>query len=114
MLALVSYAESLVAFATDDFVLLGDDLIPRKTVSWLIGSFFEYSYFHVAVLTILSVAIQTCVWNKLACLYLFLNLIEKSWFESHVYTITIYTCVCIANIAVCMLVLWKGMRIFLK
>ena len=109
-LVLISYAESVFAMATSDFLYYDDMVIPNKPISWLIGAYFEYNVQMLIVLCIISVAIETCIWNKLACLYLGINLLEKSWFASHEYEVTIYICVCVVNIVVCAWLCWKGIQ----
>lgn len=109
-LVFVSYAESAFALATDDFLYYDDMLIPNKPISWLIGAYFEYNVQMLIVLFIISVAIETCVWNKLACVYLSVNLAEKSWFASHEYEVTIYIAVCVVNMVVSAWLCWKGVQ----
>lgn len=113
-LVLVSYAESAFALATGDFLYYDDMVVPNKPVSWLIGSYFEYNIQMLVVLCIISVAIETCIWNKLACVYLGVNLLEKSWFASHEYEITIYISVCVVNVLVCAWLCFKGLKIMFR
>lgn len=113
-LVLISYTEGAFSLATDDFLYYDDMVIPNKPISWLIGAYFEYNVQMLIVLCIISVAIETCIWNKLACLYLGINLLEKYWFASHEYEVTIYICVCDVNIVVCAWLCWKGLKILIN
>lgn len=62
----VSYAETAFALATSDFLLYDGMIIPNKPLSWLLGNFFEYNIQLLAVITVLTVAVRTCIWNKMA------------------------------------------------
>lgn len=114
MLVLVSYTESLFALTTEDFVAWGDEVILRKPISWFIGQYFEYNIQMLAVLCIISVAIETCKWNKLACVYLGANLYEKYWFNGHVYDIEVYYVVILVNMLVSGYLIYRGMKILVK
>ena len=113
-IVLVSYAEGLFALTTNDFIIYDEEVILRKPISWFIGSYFEYNIQMLFVLVIISFAIETCIYNKLACGYLGVNLYEKSFFASHEYEITIYIAVCVVNILVCLYLVWKGIQILRK
>lgn len=113
-LLVVSYAESAFALATDDFVVYDDEIILNKPVSWLVGDYFEYNLQMLAVLCIISIAVETCIWNKLACAYLGINLYEKSFFETHVYDNEIYYAVICANIIIAAWITYKGLRILFE
>lgn len=92
-LVFVSYAESLFALATNDFGLWGGNVIPNCNISWFIGKYFEYDIATLIVLLIISLAVETCYWNKLAILYLAVQLWEKSYisqvelYEEYIYAI---------------------------
>ena len=82
----------------------------NKQVSNFIGSIFEYNIQTLAVLVLISFAISTCVYNKLACGYLGINLAEKSYFDFELYPEYIYA-ICIVNILICGFFCYKGLRI---
>lgn len=67
----------------------------------------------LVVLVIISFAVETCVYNKLACLYLLVNLIEKSYFDFELEPTYIYV-ICLANIVVAGYLTYKGIKILLK
>lgn len=104
------YAESLYALITDDYLLYDDVVILNAKTSFFIGSYFEYNLQMLVVLCIVSIAIQTCFYNKLACLYLGVNLLEKSYFDFELYPEYIYA-ICIVNILICGFFCYKGLRI---
>lgn len=109
-IVLISYAESLISLSTGDFIVYDDEIIPRKRLSWLIGQYFEYNAQMLAVLFIISFAIETCIYNKLSCLYLGVNLFEKYWFAGHETDINTCIAVCSVNIVVAVYLTYKGIR----
>lgn len=106
----INYVESAIALSLEDFLYYDDFVIPNTRISFFIGSCFEYNITHLAVLIVLSIAIETCIYNKLACLYLGINLIEKSYFNFELDTETLY-CICIINIIASTFLTCKGIKI---
>ena len=106
----LSYVENLRSLIMTDYVLFDDSLVLNKSISWWIGQYFEYNIIIVVILLIISVAVETCRWNKLACLYLAFNLIEKSYFDFERDIETIY-CICIINIIASTYLTYKGIKI---
>ena len=109
----MSYLETLFSLITNKLVDWCGYTIPNTPLSFFIGLYFEYNAQMLAVMTILSVAIETCRWNKLACLYLGINLIEKSYFDFELDIETIY-CICIINIIASTYLTYKGIKIITK
>lgn len=109
----LSYVENLRSLIMTDYVLFDDSLVLNKSISWWIGQYFEYNIIIVVILLIISVAVETCRWNKLACLYLAFNLIEKSYFDFERDIETIY-CICIINIIASTYLTYKGIKIITK
>lgn len=105
-----NYAESLYALTTDNYLLYDNVVIINTKASFFFGSYFEYNLQMLVVLVILSIAIQTCIFNKLACMYLGINLWEKSYFDFELEPTYIYI-ICIINIIVAGYLTYKGMRI---
>jgi hypothetical protein len=93
--------------------LYDDVVILNAKTSFFIGSYFEYNLQMLVVLCIVSIAIETCIYNKLACGYLGVNLAEKSYFNFELEPTTIYI-ICIANILVAGYLTFKGIKILLK
>ena len=106
----LNYAESAFSLLTGNFLSYDDVVILSTPVSFFIGRYFEYNVQMLAVLVITSYAVETCVWNKISCLYLGINLIEKSYFDFELEQTTIYM-ICIANILICVFLCYKGLRI---
>ena len=112
-IVMLSYSETIFNLATNDLFSWCGIVIPSKPISWLIGQYFEYNLQMLFVLVILSIAIQTCVYNKLACAYLGINLAEKSYFDFELEPTTIYI-ICLANILVAGYLTFKGIKTLLS
>lgn len=112
-IVMLSYSETAFNLATNDLFSWRGIVIPSKPISWFISGYFEYNLQMLVVLVILSTAIQTCVYNKLACAYLGINLAEKSYFDFELEPTTIYI-VCIANIIVAVYLTIKGIKILIQ
>lgn len=110
-LVMISYFENFVSLMTQDFVQYGDYYVLRKPISWFIGRYFEYNIQMLLVIVIISFAIQTCIYNKLACAYLAINLYEKSYFLTHEFENEIYYIVAIVNVLICAFFCYKGITI---
>ena len=112
-IVMLSYSETIFNLATNDLNDWCGTIIPNKPISWLIGQYFEYNLQTLAVLVIISIAIETCIYNKLACGYLGANLAEKSYFDFELEPTTIYI-ICLANIIVAGYLSFKGIKILLR
>lgn len=109
-LVVINCMETAFALATNDFLMYDGTVIPNTPISFFIGHYFEYNLQMLVVLCIISIAIETCYWNKLSCIYLCINLWEKSYFDFELYPEYIYA-ICIVNILICGFFCYKGMRI---
>lgn len=107
---LISYVETALNLATYNVVSLNGGIIPYKCLSWFIGHYFEYNIQMLFVLVVISVAIETCVYNKLACLYLAINLAEKSYFDFELEPTNIYIIYAL-NIIASGYLTYKGIKI---
>ena len=113
-IVLISYAETACRLLADDLVMWNEYTITNNTISWYIGRYFEYDLVTLIALLVMSVAVETCYWNKLALLYLLIQLGEKDYFSSiELYPEYIYL-ICIINIAICGLFCYKGVRIIIS
>ena len=112
-LVVINFTETVFALATNDFLMYDGIVIPNTRISFFIGHYFEYNIQMLVVLCIISVAIETCIYNKLACLYLGINLLEKSYFDFELEPTTIYI-ICLANIIVAGYLTVKGIKILLR
>jgi hypothetical protein len=110
---MLSYAETIFSLTMDDLTNWNGSVIPTYSVSWFIGSYFEYNLQMLVVLCIISIAIETCIFNKLACAYLGINLWEKSYLNFELEPTTIYL-ICLANIIVAGYLTYEGLRIILR
>ena len=111
--AITSYAESVFSLLTENYIIYDDFITLNKPLSFFIGNYFEYNIQMLVVLCIISIAIETCIYNKLACAYLGVNLMEKSYFNFELEPTYIYI-VCAANIAVAGYITYKGIRILCR
>ena len=109
-IVMLSYSETAFNLATNDLFSWCGIVIPSKPISWFISGYFEYNLQMIIVLVILSIAIETCIYNKLACLYLGINLLEKSYFDFELEPTYIYI-ICLANIIVAGYLTVKGIKI---
>lgn len=112
-LALINYAETAFALATSDYFMYDGIVIPNTPLSFLVGLYFEYNLQFLLVLIIISISISTCFYNKLACLYLGINLLEKSFFDFELEPTTIYI-ICMVNIFICGFFCYKGVMQYAK
>lgn len=109
----ISYLETSFSLATNNFVVWNRCIIPKCSFSWLIGKYFEYDLVTLAAFVVLSISTETCIYNKLACAYLAINLLEKSYFDFEIEPTYIYI-VCTANIIVSGYLTYKGIKILLN
>lgn len=79
----ISYLECFKALLTYDIIEFSDGVYLNKPISFIIGKCFELDFPTLVLLAILSIAIKTCKWNKLAVLYLGFQMLEKSYFANH-------------------------------
>ena len=109
-LVLLNYAESLYAMMTEDYLSYDGFIILNTPIAFYIGSHFEYNIQMLVVLCVISVAIETCIYNKLACLYLGVNLFEKSYFDFELEPYQIYVIIAV-NIIASGFFVYKGVKI---
>lgn len=109
----ISYTEDVYSLMFDRYVEFSDGVYLRKDLSWFIGNYFKYDLATLSFLVVLSYAIEMCYWNKLVCLYLGINLLEKSYLDFELEPSTIYI-ICIANIVVCAYLCYKGIRLLIN
>lgn len=112
--AFINYSETLIALATGDYLAYDGMVIPNTRISFLVGKYFEYDLSMLIVLIVVSISVDTCLWNKAACLYLGANLYEKSFFETNVYDNEVYYAVCAINIILALYLTLKGIRILIN
>lgn len=113
VMTLINYAETAFALATSHFLIFDGIVIPNTPFSFLVGLYFEYNLQMLFVLVILSIATSTCVYNKLACIYLGFNLLEKSYLDFELEPTTIYI-ICTINIVITSFLCYKGVKQLMK
>lgn len=109
----VSYSESFIALVCGNFIQYDSSVLLNTNISFAINKFIEYDWQTLIVLVVLSIALETCFWNRLSCFYLGINLFEKSYFDFELEPAYIYT-ICIINIAVSSYLTFKGIKIIMK
>lgn len=105
----LSYLETLVSITFDWYCTYGEYIMPYKPISWFLGDVLTYDWHTIIVAIVLSIAFETCVWNKLSILYLCANLYEKQYFTDEM-TVFAITIVCFANIVVSVFLVYKGIK----
>lgn len=108
-LVCIHYVETVFALATNDFLEYDDVVIPNTRLSFIVGKYFEYNAQTIVVLFVISISIKTCVYNKLACIYLGINLLEKSYFQFELYVEQIIM-VALLNIIISTFLVFKGIK----
>ena len=74
----ISYTESLYG----NIIVYGDISFIETPISFFVAEYFEYDLLSLVVMLTISVAIETCYWNKLAIIYLCINLYERNYFAT--------------------------------
>ena len=92
-----------------EYIQVGEDVYLNKPISFFIGEYFELDFPTWLLIAILSIAIKTCKWNKLAVLYLAFQLFEKSYFSTHAWNIDYYYIVIVLNAIISCYLTLKGM-----
>jgi len=111
---LLSYIECLVSLLSCNYAIYESSFILYKPVSWAIADIVEYNLTTVIVLFVISLAIETCKWNKLTILYLLIQLYEKRLFSDIELDLEIIYVIIISNIVLCLFLIRKGATIKYK
>ena len=113
-IVLVSLSETLFALILSDFVVFGGSVTPNTHFAWFVGEKYEIGIYSVLLAIFLSIAFETCIWNKTSEVYLLIYLKQQVYLPTiELYPEYIYA-ICIANILICGFFCYKGIRIFLK
>lgn len=109
---LISYLENIYAIATNDYINYGGCLIYNTPVSFYIGAFAEYDIVFMVAVTIISIAIEVCIYNLIAVAYCWFNILQRYllW-EYGPFDNEIYYIVAIANVAFAAWITYKGISI---
>jgi hypothetical protein len=108
----ISYIESIMSLCFNLYAYFGECYVPYKPISWAISNVFEYEWTTIIVLSVLSIAVETCIWNKLSIVYLGANLCEKSYFNFELDIWQIYV-ISILNLIISAYFTYKGIKILL-
>lgn len=81
-IVLISHIETCYGLFYGDYFLFIDGYTVYKPFSFMVAKYFEYDLLSLVVMLTISVAIETCYWNKLAIIYLCINLYERSYFAT--------------------------------
>ena len=103
----ISHYETFLSTICGWYVCYGNDVLLSKPISYAIGSVFEYDMLTLFMVLVISVAIETCYWNKIAILYLCINLWERQYFDMALDETTICT-ISFANVIVSAFLVYKG------
>ena len=111
---LVSYIECCVSLYIEDFMIYKDSITLNTPISFWLADKFEYDYLTLFAMTILSYAVETCLWNKIGILYLAFQLAFKNYIANFELEPTTIYIICLANILVAGYLTVKGIKILLK
>ena len=113
-IVIVSLSETLFALVLNDFVVFDGSVIPNTPFAWFIGEKFEIGIYSVLLAIFLSIAFETCIWNKLSDIYLLTYIKQQTYFPTiEIEPMVIYI-ICLANIIVAGYLTWKGIYILTK
>lgn len=112
-LILTCYCESFLALFSKDYVIYDNSLILNTPLSFFLAQKVQYDILILFIALVISIATETCFWNKLACVYLGFNLFEKSIFDFEIEPTYIYA-ICIANIIISLFLTFKGIKALMK
>ena len=113
-IVLISLSETLFALLISDFVTLDGSLTPNTPLAWFIADKYEFEIYSVLAAIFLSIAFETCVWNKASEIYLLVLLKQQTYFPTIELYIEYIYANCIANILIYAFFCYKGITIFLK
>lgn len=82
-------------------------------INWWFAQYYEYTMVTIIIAMIMSFAMETCIYNKVAIVYALCNLLLKSVITFELDEHGIYTIV-ILNILVSTFIVYKGLTIFIN
>ena len=107
---LIHYTETLYAMVLEDYVMYEGCYVANTDVSFMIANVFEYDMMIVLLVAVTCIAIETCRWNRIAVCYLALHILFKQYVESIELEQNVIVTLCIANIAICAFLIFKGVK----
>lgn len=111
---LISYTECVVSLYTENFMIYNDCITLNAPISFWLADKFEYDYLTLFATTILSYAVETCVWNKIGLAYLAVQLAFKNYIANFELEPTYIYIICLANIIVAWWLTYKGIKILFR
>ena len=106
----VSYSETIYSLTIGRYSQFHDYTTLYKPISETIGNVFEYDSLTIFILSVLSIASETCRWYKIACVYLIFNLAVSDYaFSKELTTESIYA-ISYTKAAVSLIIVYKGMK----
>jgi len=109
----LSNTETMYSIFTERYATFDGMVVYYKPISWWIGEIFELSIAWIFALFILSFGVEACVWNRICIVFLFLNLCQKHYFNSHCVSEDLFGVVLFVNFVVGVSLVCKGVKIFL-
>jgi len=113
-IVLISLSETLFALVISNFVVFDGGITLNTPFAWFIGEKYEIGIYSVLLAIFLSIAFETCIWNKTSEVYLLVLLKQQTYFPTIELYIEYIYAICIANILICTFFCYKGITIFLK
>jgi len=107
----LSNVEALYSILAKRYATFDGMTIYYKPISWWIGQHFELTIAWIATLTILSVGVEACVWNRACIAFLSVVLWQKDFFIEHTIEESIFTFVLMFNSLIGILLVYKGILI---
>lgn len=110
-IVLISDIENIYAILTHNVVYCNDTLIYDTPISFAIGANFEYDILFIAVIAIISISIEACIYNICSVLYLFLLLLRNHYlFNSEPLSDIAYLAIMILCSVISILFIYKGIQ----
>ena len=110
----LSNTEALYSLLAEQYAEYNGEIVYYKPISWFIGDYFKLSIAWVAALTVLSVGVEACFWNRACIAFLAVVLWQKDFFLEHTINETYFAIVLIVNSTIGTLLVIKGIKIMLK
>ena len=114
LILFISYLESLFAICFRSYALYDGCMTLNTPISWFIARYYEYDMYAILVAILLSISVETCIYNKLGILYLFMHLCTKPIISSIEISVLGIILIIVANLCINAFFISKGLKIVLK
>ena len=108
-----AYTECLFSLVYSKYIMYDTTVLLYTPINWWFAQYYEYTMVAIIISTIMSFAMETCIYNKIAIVYALCNLLLKSVITFELDEHGIYTIV-IINILVSTFITYKGLTIFIN